>query len=101
MKKYTYVTTCRDVEGSSISREYLSDDILKTFDTKEEAFHRAVESAEKEVDSLNDGCSSDRSFGIPEDDDYEAGDAVKVFCYLKDGSTELATRRSVRKVIVG
>lgn len=99
MEKYTYVTTCRDVEGSRYSREYLSDDILKTFETKEEAFRHAVESAEEEVASLNEGNASCCYFSISEDEDYEQGDVVKVFCYLADGTAELVTRRSVRKVI--
>ena len=99
MEKYTYVTTCRDAEGSRYSREYLSDDILKIFETKEEAFRHAVESAEEEVASLNGGHASGRGFGIPEDEDYKQGDVVKVFCYLADDTAELVTRRSVREAI--
>ena len=98
MKKWTYVTTAKDAVGSSISAEYVTDDWLCLFDTKEEAFAYASGYAEEECESLNDGCDPRLSFGVPEDDLYESKDEVKVCCYDENDDTEVVTRRSIREV---
>ena len=103
MENWTYITTCRDLYmddwgDSAITSEYVSDDKLILFSTQDEAFKAACKSAEDEVDLLNTGCDEDRSFGVPEDDEYECMNEVKVYCYFEEDNTELVTRRTIRQI---
>ena len=98
MKKWTFITTARDVANGSVTAEYLTDHTLFLFDSKKQAYEYAVKSAEEECESLNDGCDPRLSFGVPEDNLYESMDEVKVYCYSYDDDTELVTRRSIREV---
>lgn len=103
-EKWTYITTARDaykdVDGNQkFTSEYVTDDTLYLFASKQEAFGAAEKSAMKEVDGLNEDIESSdgKSFGIPEDSDYEQRTEIKVLCY-SDDETELVTRRVLKKV---
>lgn len=103
MSKWTIVTTARDCYmddwgNDAYSREYITDDALILFKTKEEAFNKAVESAESEVEGLNADCEEGVTFGIPEDDKYQANTEVKIYGYGEDDNTELVTRRTIKEV---
>ena len=95
VRKYTYVTLCRDALNDKIFGPYLSDDELVIFDTKEAAFETAEKAAREEAEGLNDGCDEGISFGIPEDGAYENKDSVKV-CYYYNNNTEIVTERFIR-----
>lgn len=105
MKIFTIITTARDVcmnewGNDEISPEYITDDVLKGFESREKAFEAALKSAEEEAQELNDGCDEGLSFGIPEDDLYQKSKEVSVCCYSEDDSTYIVTRRTVREVFV-
>jgi len=98
--KYIVLNLNRDANDQGISSEYVDTLItIPIFNTKKEAFEWAVARAEKECNDLNEGLDkdSDRSFGIPEDNDYQKGIEVRVNCYFDDNNTELVTRRLVLK----
>lgn len=96
MTKWTYITTAKDAK--LFNSIYVTDDPLLLFDSKEEAYSCAVEYAEQECESLNEGGDERLSFGVPEDNLYESMDEVKVCCYDEDNDTEIVTRRSIRSV---
>lgn len=93
--KYSYVTSAKDILDGKVTPEYITDDVLKLFSTKEEVFNAMEQSAREEVESLNADCSPDRTFGIPEDEMYLSGTEVKVCCYFENDDTYLVTRRKL------
>jgi len=96
--KYTIVNTCQDVlSNERVSGKYLEKGTaLKQFDSKREAFNFAVKAAEEEVEFLMDDCDEGISFGIPEDNEYERMESVKVCYYNHENDvTELVTEYSL------
>lgn len=108
MLRYTYIVTERnpymDDDGfTSYTNEYISDQVLKVFDSKELAFEAANEAADEEIDTLNSDLTEDdeMSFGISEGDDgYQNGSEIIVNCYFDDSETQLVTRRVILPVEV-
>lgn len=103
MLGYIIITTCRDMYvdnrgNCKITTEYISNDKIRLFHSKKEAFDAACEVAENEVDNLGCNCSKDRTFGIPCDNEYENMNEVKVYCYFDNDNTELVTRRIIKPV---
>lgn len=58
----------------------------------EGAFQYAISLAEEEADSLNDGCNSDRSFGVK-----IRNNTPTVVCYY-DSGTDIVTEYVVTKI---
>ena len=105
---FTIITLCRDVYmddygNDAISLPYLSDDQLHLFNTKEEAYEAAKQSAEEELESLicddDDEEKGNLSFNIPEDSEYESKDCVKIYGYDEDDNTYTVTVRHIREVL--
>ena len=99
---YTVITLCRDVNviTNTVTQTYIDDGILKLYESKEEAFEAALNEAEMECESLNDGCDKHLSFGIPEDTEYDNKNTVNIMYYNDcDDVEELVTSRVVRKIV--
>ena len=95
--QYTYVTLCKDVTGiDSVSDTYFDEPSLTLFDSKDKAFKYAEIAANEELETLNNECDKNISFGISEDSEFDAKNRIKVNYYNhNDDTTELVTERII------
>ena len=99
--KYTYVTLIRDPyiddDGfTSYTGEYLDDQNLVLFNTKDEAFNSAVKAANEELITLNSNADPDEYFSILEDDLYKTSNQVIINHYFHySDEVQLVTRRRI------
>ena len=63
------------------------------YDSLDEAILGAVDKADREIDVLTgNDAEVDGFYGIPEDEDFKAGRAVRVVLYARDGEVIISER---------